>query len=561
MVDQPTVQSLLEQLASRGLSRREVMKITGGTLSAGALSAALAAYGPQRGSAAPQLGGRLTPSLRQEDSTVIVGLVAEPTSLDPQQVTDINSMRVQRSMFDSLLDFELGTFNLIPGLAESWTISDDNLTYTFKLREGVQFHDGTPFNAEAVKFNFERMLDESHPYYETGPFPFASFYFGAIDTVEAVDDLTVEMTLSEPYAPLLNNLATATGFISSPAAIEQHGSEYSQHPVGTGPFKFVSWEHGVRVTMEANADYWDGAPTLSNLVFRPITEEQTRVTELLSGGVNFTVDVPPDNIAQVQQDPNLQYVEQPGPHIWWLSINTQMKPFDDVRVRQALNYAVNKEAIVEGILQNTGTVAHTVVPPAIEWAYNPEAQQYPYDPEKAKQLLEEAGVSNLTTTFWVTESGSGMQSPRTMAQAIQADLQAVGITTELVVMEWGAYLEKYNSGMGEEAGLAEMSWMFGSGDPDTVLPLAIQGDAIPPDGFNTGHYQNERVDELLESARQVTDLEERGAMYKEVQEITSEEAPWLFVDYAKQNAAMTANIKGFELAPTFLLSFKNVSIE
>jgi len=222
---------------------------------------------------------------------------------------------------------------------------------------------------------------------------------------------------------------------------------------------------------------------------------------------------------------------------------------------------VNKEAIVEGILQNTGEVAHTVVPPVLEWAYNPDAMKYPYDPDKAKSLLEEAGVSDLKTTFWVTESGSGMQSPKTMAQAIQADLQNVGIATELVVMEWGAYLDKYNSGMGDEAGLAEMSWHFGSGDPDVVLPLTLQGDAVPPDGFNTGAYKNDRVDELLKKTREVTDIDERGDMYREIQEITSEEAPWLFVDNAKQNAGMTANIKGFVLSPTFLLDFRNVTME
>ncbi len=540
----------LDRVVLRELTRRGLLKVAGGALTAVTLSGLY----PRTAKVASQD--------TTQGGTVVAGLVAEPTSLDPAQLTDINSMRLVRNIYDGLTDFEPGTFNIRPSLATSWEVSGDGLSYTFHLREGVKFHDGTPFNADAVKFAFDRMLDDSHPYHNTGPFPFASFYFGAIQETQVLDDLTVKMVLRQPYAPLLNTLAVASGFIPSPDAVKKYGADYNQYPTGTGPFKFVSWDHNVKVTLERNPDYWDGAPSLANLIFRPITEEQTRLTELLSGGVNFIVDVPPDNIAQIKGDESFLFVEQPGPHVWWLSINTSMKPFDDVRVRQALNYAVNKEAIVTSILQATGTEAHTVVPPAIEWAYNPDARKYPYDPEKAKQLLAEAGVtSGMAVTFWVTESGSGMQSPKTMAEAIQADLQAVGITTNIEVMEWGAYLSKYNSGMGNEAGLAEMSWMFDTGDPHTVLPLNLAQSAIPPEGFNTGYYKNARVDELIDEASKTLDVERRGALYKEVQQITSEEAPWLFVDNAKQNAAMAANVQGFELSPTFLLRFKDVSVE
>lgn len=540
----------LVRRAQAGYTRRGVLKAAGVTLAAAAVPAVSPFAANTAAQDAPQGG------------TVIVGLVAEPTSLDPGQLTDINSMRLVRNIYDGLTGFEPGTFTIKPLLAESWEISEDGQTYTFNLRDGVSFHDGTPFNADAVKFAFDRMLDPEHPYHDTGPFPFASFYFGAIDETQVVDELTVKMLLKQPYAPLLNTLAVACGFIPSPEAVMAAGQDYSQNPVGTGPFKFVSWEHNQRVTLEGNADYFEGAPALENLVFRPIVEEQTRLTELLSGGVNFIVDVPPDNIAQIKEDPTFVFVEQPGPHIWWVTINTQMKPFDDVRVRQAVNYAVNKEAIVSQILQNTGDVAHTVVPPAIEWAHNPDAQSYPYDPEKAKQLLAEAGYPDgFETTFWVTESGSGMQSPKTMAEAIQADLQAVGITTTIEVAEWGAYLSLYNGGMGDKAGLAEMSWMFDTGDPHTVLPLNFSSDAYPPNGFNTGLYVNERVDQLMQEAAVSLDQEERGKLYKEVQQITSEEAPWIFVDNAKQNAAMAANVKGFQLSPSFLLSFKDTYIE
>ena len=544
----PPVQ-LVRQDAS-GLTRRDMLKMAGLTLAATA-APALSPFMPLASAQEVPQGG-----------TVVVGLVAEPTSLDPGDLTDINSMRLVRNIYDGLTGFEPETFTIKPLLAESWEVSEDGLTYDFKLREGVTFHDGTPFNADAVKFAFDRMLDPEHPYHDTGPFPFASFYFGAIDNIEVVDEFNARFNLKQPYAPLLNTLAVACGFIPSPEAVMAFGQDFNQNPVGTGPFKFVSWEHNQRVTLEGNPDYFEGAPALANLVFRPIVEEQTRFTELLSGGVNFIVDVPPDNIAQLKEDPTFTFMEQPGPHIWWVTINTQMAPFDDVRVRQALNYAVNKEAIVTQILQSTGDVAHTVVPPAIEWAYNPDAQSYPYDPAKARELLAEAGYPDgFETTFWVTESGSGMQSPRTMAEAIQADLQAVGITTTIEVAEWGAYLALYNAGMGDKAGLAEMSWMFDTGDPHTVLPLNFSVDAYPPDGFNTGNYINEQVDELMKQAAVSMDQEERGELYKEVQQSTSEEAPWIFIDYARQNAAMAANVKGFLLSPSFLLSFKDTYVE
>ena len=535
---------------SSRLSRRSVLKAAGAGMAVAAVASA----------------PRYAPIVRAQDipqgGSLVAGLVAEPTSLDPGFLTDINSMRLVRNIYDGLTGFEPGTFKVKPLLAKSWDISQDGLTYTFHLQEGVAFHDGTPFNADAVKFTFDRMLDPNHPYHDTGPFPFASFYFGAIGQTEVVDEHTVTMHLKQTFGPLLNTLAVTCGFIVSPVAVKKFGKDYGQNPSGTGPFKLTSWDHNERVSLERNPNYFGGAPHLDNLVFRPIVEEQTRLTELLSGGVNFIVDVPPDNIDQIKSDPTYQFAEQPGPHVWWVTINTAMKPFDDVRVRQALNYAVNKDAIVSDILKGTGDVAHTAVPPVIEWAFNADAAKYPYDVAKAKQLLADAGYLNgFETTFWVTESGSGMQSPKTMGQAIQADLQAVGIKTNIEVSEWGAYLALYNAGMGDKAGLAEMSWMFDTGDPATVLPLNFMSDGYPPKGFNTGRYTNKQVDQLLTDAGKSLDQEKRGEMYKEVQKITSEEAPWIFVDNAKQNAAMLANVQGFQLSPSFLLSFKDTYIK
>ena len=198
--------------------------------------------------------------------TLVVGLVAEPTSMDPGQLTDINSMRVLSSVYDTLVRFKEGSFTQEPGLATSWTMSPDGLTYTFTLRKGVKFHDGTAFNADAVKFTYDRLLDPKHPSAETGPFPFASFYYGAIKEVTVVDPATVRFTVKQPFSPLLNNLTLNTGRIVSPAAVKKYGKEFASHPVGTAPFTFVSWDKNVKIVLEANAGYWGGRPKLDGIV-------------------------------------------------------------------------------------------------------------------------------------------------------------------------------------------------------------------------------------------------------------------------------------------------------
>ncbi|MGK9202778.1 ABC transporter substrate-binding protein [Sinorhizobium meliloti] len=504
-------------------------------------------------------GAAAAPAAAQTPPDVlVVGQIAEPQSLDPHTVTATNDFRILVNVYDGLVRFKDGTLEVEPALAESWKISDDGKTYTFKLRQGVKFHDGSDFDAEAVKFNFDRMLKKDHPFYDTGPFPL-SFNFASVEAVNVLDEYTVEFRLSEAFAPFLSNLAYPTGLIVSPAAVEKHGKEYGRSPSGTGPFKFVEWLSNQRVVVERNPDYWDGAAKLQAVVFRPITDANTRVAEMMAGGIDVMVEVPPDNLATFEQDANFAVAEQAGPHVWFAILNTKEGPFADKRVRQAANYAVNKQTLVDDVLQGTATVAAGPIPPAFNWVEG-SVEPYAHDPEKAKALLAEAGVENPQVTFYVTEGGSGMLDPITMGAAIQADLQAVGFKVKIETYEWNTFLGRVNPGLEGKADMAEMAWM--TNDPDTVPYLTLRTDAIPDKGgFNSGYYSNPQLDELLEKARRSTDQGERGKLYGEVQSIVHDDAPWLFVANWKQNAVTTAAVKGFKLQPSFLLDLHDVTKE
>jgi peptide/nickel transport system substrate-binding protein len=501
----------------------------------------------------------LPPAIAQVPPDVlVVGQVAEPATMDPHVATAVNDFRILVNIYDGLVRYSPGTLEVEPALAESWEISEDGTLYTFELRDGVTFHDGTPFDAEAVKFNFDRMLDEDHPYHGTGPFPL-SFFFGAIEETEVVDELTVRFHLDEPYAPFLSNLAYPTGLIVSPTAVETHGDEYARNPSGTGPFAFRVWESNRQVALQRNEDYWNGEVPLAGVVFRPITDANARVSEMLSGGIDLMVEVPPDNVQLFADDEGFVLHEEAGPHLWFLILNTREAPFDDVRMRQAVNYAIDKESLVTNVLQGTATVAAGPTPEAFAWAYNEDLEPYPYDPERAKELIAEAGYADgVETVFFVTEGGSGMLDPVPMGTAIQADLAAVGIDARIETYEWNTFLNQVNPGLEGKAGMAQMAWM--TNDPDTLPFLALRTEAMPEEGgFNSGYYSNPEVDALLEQARRETDQEERARLYKEMQAIVHEDAPWAFVANWKQNAVTTANVENFRLEPSFLLILKDVA--
>jgi peptide/nickel transport system substrate-binding protein len=493
----------------------------------------------------------------QPAGTLVVGLVAEPVNLDPAQVTDLNSNRVGRRIAETLVTFPDESTQIVPGLAESWMVSKDGLRYTFKLRRGVSFHDGTPFNAEAVKDSIERQINPEHPLNKLGKYPFANYFFGNVKAVEVVDASTVEFVLKEPRASFLAVLTAGAASIVSPTAMRKLGADYALSPVGTGPFKFAAWDRGQRVVLEKNPAYWRFPVKIDRVVYRPIVEDQARLTELLTGALDLIVGTPPDYVGQLESNPKITLLRQVGAHVWYLGINNQKKPLDDKRVRQALNYAVNKDAIVRDVLKGTGSLSVGPVLPKT-WGADGGLKPYAYDPERAKKLLADAGYpSGFTTTLWVPESGSGMQSPVAMSTVIQSNLKAVGVNVALQTMEWGAYLAKLRS---KEQELFALSWMAGNEDPDLVMYPLLHSSQWTPNGPNRALYKNDKFDELLHQARLTTDEKKRADLYRQAQRILVDDAPWIFVDHEIQTAAHAKRVQGFKLHPSFDLRVETISL-
>jgi peptide/nickel transport system substrate-binding protein len=286
-------------------------------------------------------------------------------------------------------------------------------------------------------------------------------------------------------------------------------------------------------------------------------EDQARLTELMTGGLDLIVGVPADFVAQLEGNSRLGLLKQVGAHVWYLGINNQKKPFDDKRVRQALNYAVNKDAIVRDVLKGTGSLSVGPVLPKT-WGADGGLKPYPYDPERARKLLADAGhPGGFTTTLWVPESGSGMQSPVAMSTVIQSNLKAVGVNVSLQTMEWGAYLAKLRS---KEQELFALSWMAGNEDPDMVMYPLLHSSQWTPNGPNRALYKNEKFDEILHQARLTTDEKKRADLYRQAQRILVDDAPWIFVDHEIQTAAPAKRVQGFKLHPSFDLRVETISL-
>jgi peptide/nickel transport system substrate-binding protein len=505
-------------------------------------------------------------SLAQDagNGTLIVGTETDIEGFDPGHASALATTRVISNVVEGLLKYTPGTVDLEPLLAaevpslDNGGISEDGLTYTFKLRQGVTFHDGTPFNADAVKMSYQRLYDKSFAHYDSTNT--SGFFLAGLTNVDVVDESTVKFTLGAPNAAFMELANIYAGRVLSPKAIQELPPEqWAETDNGTGPFTLASWDKGVKVELTRNENYWGTKPGLQTLIFRPIPEPTARVSALLNGEVDMIVVVPPDSIEQIKGDSNLTYEQGPSLHYWFIQLNTKAKPFDDVRVRQAVNYAVDKEGLANDILQGSAVPA-TQPMPAANWSYNPDVKGYPYDPDKAKQLLTDAGYGDgFKTKMIIPQSGSGMIIPVQMNEYIQGNLADVGIDVEIQSYEWVSYLGIWAKGLTDEITMGNQSIM--ASDP-YVANFLLAGGFTPADGgWNIGYYENPDVDKLLADALATADKEQRKQLYYQAWAKITEDAPWIFVVNDLQPMAFKTKVKGYVTNPAYVIDFTTITIE
>lgn len=544
------------------LSRREMIARLTALGVAAPVAASLAARVVPAGAAPAAIANRAT-RLQAGNGTLIVGTETDIEGFDPGHAGALATTRVNNNVLEGLVKYAPGTVDLMPLLAtevptlDNGGVSEDGLVYTFTLRPGVTFHDGAALDAAAVVMSYQRLYDKEFPYYdETNT---SGFFLASLTTVEAVDDMTVRFTLAEPNAAFVELTNIYAGKVMSPKAIQEVPiPQWAEGSYGTGPFKVVSWEKGVSVVLERNADYWGDPPGLQTLVFRPIPEPTARVAALLSGEVDMIVVVPPDAIQSIKDDANLTYEQGPSLHYWFIQLNTQEPPFDNVMVRQAVNYAVNKESLATDILAGSAVPA-TQPMPAANWSYNPDVIGYPYDPDKARQLLTDAGYpEGFQTNMIIPQSGSGMMVPVQMNEYIQGNLRDVGIEVAIQSFEWVSYLGIWAQGLNADVTMGNQSIM--ASDP-YVANFLLSGAFTPAEGgWNIGYYENPEVDKLLAEALATPDREARKAIYAETWAMITEDAPWIFVVNDLQPMAFKKTVQGYQTNPAYVIDFTTISI-
>jgi peptide/nickel transport system substrate-binding protein len=485
--------------------------------------------------------------------TLVIGADGDVPGVIASRSTGSPEKRVLYAIFEGLVAPDPKTLDPAPALAESWDISSDATVFTFHLRKGVTFHDGTPFDAEAAQFTFEINFDPAHPYFDPVGAGIAKARFGTLTKVEVLDPYTLRVTQSEPRSDFLLQLSDPPAFFTSPAAIKQYGmNEIGNHPVGTGPFRFVEWERGSKLVLERNQSYWGEGPYLDRLIIRPIPEAGARVAGLKSGEVDLIQDVPTDSIPVLQADPNYGVaIGTVGAGLWAFTFNVQEKPFDDQRVRQAVNYAINREALVRDLLKGAGTIATQNMPPGRP-EYDPTTiRGYGYDPARAKQLLAEAGYPNGFRTIW--QRPSSVLGPTVLAEFIQSNLKDVGIEVEFQNFEAGAYQVMVRSPI--PAGIGALNWRVTA---DVLnFERRYSSKAIPPAGYNFGQYVNPRVDDLFAKARSEPDAKQRSALYKQIDQIVVDDAPLLFVYHHGYSVAYDKRTKGYLPVGAAAIAFFN----
>ncbi|MBE5204460.1 glutathione ABC transporter substrate-binding protein GsiB [Pectobacterium sp. FL60-S17] len=491
-----------------------------------------------------------SPVWAAKDAVIAVGSTF--TSLDPYDANDSLSQTVAKSFYQGLFGFDK-EMKLVNVLADSYDVSPDGLTYTVKLHPGVKFHDGTAFNAAAVKVNLDRASNPDNRLKRYN-------LFKMIDNTEAVDDLTVKITLKTPFSAFVNNLAHPAAVMISPAALKQYGKDIGFHPVGTGPYRFVTWNQTDFVKVEKFNGYWKaGLPKLDSITWRPVVDNNTRAALLQTGEAQFAYPIPFEQAKVLGKNDKLALVASPSILHRYISMNVTQKPFDNPKVREALNYAINKEALIKVAFSGYATPAEGPLPSSID--YSVKYHPWPYDPAKARELLKEAGYPNgFTTTLWASHNHSTAQK---VLQFTQQQLAQVGVKVQVTAMDAGQRAAEVEGKGVKETGvrLFYTGWSASTGEADWALSPLFATASWPPAQFNTAFYSNPQVDADLANALKTTDRTEKQKLYKDAQDKIWADAPWIFLATERLVSANSKKLTEFYVMPDTLFSFEEADLK
>ncbi|KDO01339.1 MULTISPECIES: ABC transporter substrate-binding protein [Pseudomonas] len=506
---------------------------------------------------------------------LVVCTEASPEGFDiVQYTTAVTADASAEAIFNRLVDFKPGTTDIQPALAERWDISADGLTYTFHLREGVKFHTTDYFkptrdmNADDVLWSFRRQLDPNHPWHNKTSIGFPYFesmgFKDLLKSVEKTDDHTVVFTLNRPEAPFLRDLAMAFTSIYSAEYGDQllkadKTAELNSKPIGTGPFIFQRYNKDAQVRYKANPEYFRGKPPADALIFAIANDNNVRLQKLKANECQVALYPKPDDIPSIKADPKLKVAEMEALTTGYISLNTEHKYLSDVRVRKAINIAFDRQTHVDQLFgKGNALVAVNPYPPTLI-GYNTDNQNPPRDLDKARALLKEAGVPEGAVLTLFTRNGGGPTNPnpRLSAEMLQADLAKIGLKVDIRVMEWAEMLRRAKKG---EADMVSAGWAGDNGDPDNFLSPLLSCDAVKS-GENYARWCNQTFQQLITKAREVTDTNERAALYVKALAVYDEDQPWISMAHPKMFTAMRDNVEGYHINPLTNNNFATTQVK
>ncbi len=506
--------------------------------------------------------------------TLIYCSEGSPENFYPGINTTGTSFDAGHQIYERLAEFERGTTNVIPGLAQKWDIAPDGLTYTFTLRKGVKWHTSKTFkptrdfNADDVIWSFERQWKDGHPYYKVTSSNHTYFdnmgFPKLVKAIEKLDDYTVRFTLNRPESPFIADLAMDFASVQSKEYADQllaarTPEKLDQEPIGTGPFYLIQYQKDSIIRYKAFPAYWAGKAKIDDLIFAITPDASVRWAKLQRGECHVMPYPNPADLDAIRKDPNVKVLEQPGLNIGYLAYNTEKKPFDDVRVRKALNMAMNKRAIIDAVYLSTGIPATNPMPPTI-WSYNKDIKDDPYDPEAAKKLLAEAGLGGgFETDLWAMP----VQRPynpnaKRIAELMQADLAKIGVKAEIKTFEWGEHRKRLQDG---EHQMGMFGWTGDNGDPDNFLHTLLGCEGAGKGGGNVAKWCNQAFQTLVTNAKSLTDRGERTKLYEQAQVIFKQEAPWFTIAHAVQIKPVRKEVIDFKISPFSRHIFYGVDIQ